>query len=85
MHNFKITSLINIKSEHTCSNRYVNNSINSFVLFSCYIDEEALPLDPDEINPFEDFEGDGKKIGKKKMLKLQAKEEKRQQRLVHLT
>ncbi|XP_022288372.2 DDRGK domain-containing protein 1-like [Crassostrea virginica] len=44
-------------------------------------DEEALPLDPDEINPFEDFEGDGKKIGKKKMLKLQAKEEKRQQRL----
>ena len=58
--------------------------LNSFVLFSCYLDEEALPLDPDEINPFEDFEGDGKKIGKKKMMKLQAKEEKRQQRLVYL-
>lgn len=45
-------------------------------------DEEALPLDTDDINPFEDFEGEGKKIGKKKMLKLQAKEEKKQQRLV---
>lgn len=44
-------------------------------------DEEALPLDTDDINPFEDFEGEGKKIGKKKMLKLQAKEEKKQQRL----
>lgn len=45
-------------------------------------DEEALPLDTDDINPFEDFEGEGRKIGKKKMLKLQAKEEKKQQRLV---
>lgn len=44
-------------------------------------DEEALPLDPEDINPFEDFE-EGRKIGKKKMLKLQAKEEKKQQRLV---
>lgn len=45
------------------------------------IDEEAQPLDPEDINPFEDFE-EGRKIGKKKMLKLQAKEEKKQQRLV---
>lgn len=45
------------------------------------IDEEAQPLDPEIINPFEDFE-EGRKIGKKKMLKLQAKEEKKQQRLV---
>lgn len=43
-------------------------------------DEEAQPLDPEDINPFEDFE-EGRKIGKKKMLKLQAKEEKKQQRL----
>lgn len=45
------------------------------------IDEEAQPLDSEDINPFEDFE-EGRKIGKKKMLKLQAKEEKKQQRLV---
>lgn len=44
-------------------------------------DDEDLPLDQDEINPFEDFEGGREKIGKKKMLKLQAKEEKKQQRL----
>ncbi|XP_048744179.2 DDRGK domain-containing protein 1-like [Ostrea edulis] len=42
-------------------------------------EDEALPSD--EFNPFEDFEGDSKKIGKKKMLKLQAKEERKQQRL----
>lgn len=34
------------------------------------IDEEVLLLDIDDINLFEDFEGEGKKIGKKKMLKL---------------
>ncbi|XP_062617817.1 DDRGK domain-containing protein 1-like, partial [Saccostrea cucullata] len=44
-------------------------------------DEDDLPNDPDEFNPFEDFEGEEKKIGKKKMLKLQAKEERKQQRL----
>ncbi|XP_061171029.1 DDRGK domain-containing protein 1-like [Saccostrea echinata] len=44
-------------------------------------DDDDLPNAPDEFNPFEDFEGEEKKIGKKKMLKLQAKEERKQQRL----